>query len=132
MINDKVISILKGIGIILILSIIVYIAIQFLFIKPKNDLIEYKEQIIEQVQDSIIKPYKDSIIILNKDRSILNKKLDSLSKVENIIRVNETVIKEVYREKLNYIDRYTNDDINQYFYNRYGTSAAKTGVDSTN
>jgi hypothetical protein len=131
MINDKVISILKGIGIVLILSIIVYIAIQFLFIKPKNGLIDYKQQIIEQVQDSIIKPYKDSIVILTKDKIVLTKKLDSLSKVETTIRINETVIKEVYREKLKYIDRYTNDDINQYFYNRYGTGTAETGVDST-
>ena len=133
MTKDKIMTIIKGIGIVLILSIIAYVCVRYLIIKPKNDLIEYKQQIIKDVHDSIIKPYKDSIIILKHDRSVLDKKLDSLSKVKNTIKVNETVIKEVYREKLKYIDRYNTDDINQYFYNRYGTgTATQTGADSSN
>lgn len=117
---------INTIGIIILITIVAYVFIQRVFIQPKDDLIKYKQEIIEQVRDSIIIPYTDSIKILKKERVSLNNDIDSLKSIDNGYVQKETVIKNVYHERIKYIEKYNTDDITQYFINRYGTDTINT------
>ena len=117
---------IKTIGVIILITIVAYVFIQRVFIQPKNDLIEYKKEIIEQVRDSIIIPYKDSIKILQSENAILLNDVDSLKKLDNGYPVKETIIRNIYNERIKYIEKYSTDDITQYFLNRYGSDTIQS------
>lgn len=117
---------IKTIGIIILITIVAYVFIQRVFIKPKDDLIKYKQEIIEQVRDSIIIPYKDSIKILKTERIILQRDIDSLKALDKEYPQKETVIRNYYHERIKYVEKYSTDDITQYFLNRYGSDTIQT------
>lgn len=115
---------IRIIGVILLITLVVYGFI-LRFVNSDKSLINYKKDLIEQVKDSLILPYKDSIKILRSENAILLNSIDSLKKLDNGYPVKETIIKNVYHERIKYIEKYSTDDITQYFLNRYGTDSTK-------
>ena len=88
------------------------------FTTPKNQMSELNKYKIEQIDNKIgeIKVSQEKL-----DSSIiqLNKELVSLNKTISTIKNQKIIIKEIYNEKINSVDKLTDVQLDSFFTNRY-------------
>ncbi len=81
-------------------------------------MVEEQKKQIETLNNSI-KELNASNLILETKISKFDKEIEQVDKSIGLIKNQKTIIKEFYHEKISNIDKFTLDEIDSFFTNRY-------------
>lgn len=88
------------------------------FLTPKVQMAENERAKIDSLNNLIEEIHKDQ---LKLDSSIqgYNQKIDEVDNHIDKIKGQKTIIKEIYHEKINNVDKLSNPELDSFFSNRY-------------
>lgn len=87
-------------------------------------IVDASKQTFEKIDslNKLIKDMENHRIKLDSTISVFNTQIENVDSNINKIKGQKTVIKEIYYEKINRISTYTNDQIDSFFTERYGSN----------
>ena len=88
------------------------------FLTPKVSMSEYEKQQIDSLNVLIKQLHQDNLK-LEKEIDEYNDKIDKVDVNIKNIKGQKTIVKEIYHEKINSVDKLTNPGIDSFFSNRY-------------
>jgi hypothetical protein len=105
-------TILKGLVVLFILYWVIYI------LTPTMKMSVQEKQKIDSVKIIVKEIYKNQQK-LDSSIVVYNKKIDEVDNHIYKIKCQKKIIKEIYYEKINRVDSYTDNNIDSFFTNRY-------------
>lgn len=105
-------TVLKGLFGLFVLYYIIF------FLTPKVRMSAESKQQLDSLNVVINKLHQDNLKLENKI-SNFNKEIEEVDNNINNIKVEKTIIKEIYHEKISNVDKLTVSELDSFFANRY-------------
>ena len=88
------------------------------FLTPKVNMSVQQKQQLDSL-NVLVKQLHNDNVELEKEIDEYNQKIDEVDNHIDKIKGQKTIVKEIYHEKINSVDKLTNPGIDSFFSNRY-------------